>query len=147
MPTYVVTAPQGRLSQAQKNKIAADITNTHCSIASAPAYFAQVIFKDVPNGNYFVGGKPLEGTDHIFVHGQIRAGRDLETKGKLIYALMSAVAKAAELEPYCVQVYILDVPAKQIAEYGQLLPNPGEEAAWWDAVPAVLKARMEAINS
>lgn len=146
MPTYVVTAPQGRLSQDQKNKIAAEITGIHCSIASAPAYFAQVIFKDVPTGNYFVGGKPLQGTDHVFVHGQIRAGRDLSTKGELILTIMKAVAKAAEVPSYCVQVYIVDVPAKQIAEYGQLLPNPGEEAAWWDAVPPELKVRMEALK-
>lgn len=146
MPTYVVTAPQGRLSAPQKARIAADITRVHCTVAVAPAYFAQVIFHDVPTGNYFVGGKPLQGSDHVYVHGQIRAGRDGATKEKLVLELMRAVADAAAVATHQVQVYVVEVPARQIAEYGQLLPLPGGEAAWWDAMPAELRRHMEAVG-
>lgn len=146
MPTYVVNAPQGRLSAQQKQRIAADVTRVHCTVAAAPAYFAQVLFNDVPEGNYFVGGKALEGTDHIYVHGHIRAGRDAGTKEKLVLELMHRVADAAQLATHCVQVYVSDIPARQVAEYGQLLPNPGEEAAWWEAIPAELRKHMEAIG-
>ncbi|WP_421885895.1 tautomerase family protein [Methylibium sp.] len=146
MPTYVVTAPQGRLSAQQKERIGADITRVHCAVASAPAYFAQVIFNDVPAGNYFVGGKLLQRSDHVYVHGQIRAGRDGETKERLVLELMNAVADAAEMPAHCVQIYVVDVPARQIAEYGQLLPLPGDEAAWWAAIPAELRKHMEAIG-
>ncbi len=76
MPTYVVTAITGRLSQEQKSSLAASITKIHCSATGAPAYFAQVLFNDVPEGDYFIGGKPLTG-DILFVHGEIRAGRAL----------------------------------------------------------------------
>lgn len=147
MPTYVVTAPQGRLSAQQKERIAADITRVHCTVASAPAYFAQVIFNEVPGGNYFVGGKLLQRSDHVYVHGQIRAGRDGETKERLVLELMNAVADAAEMPAHCVQIYVVDVPARQIAEYGQLLPLPGGEAAWWEAIPAELRKHMEAIGA
>ncbi|MEO8740081.1 MAG: 4-oxalocrotonate tautomerase family protein [Casimicrobiaceae bacterium] len=147
MPTYVVTAPQGRLSAQQKQRIGADITRVHCTVAAAPAYFAQVIFHDVPEGNYFVGGKLLRQPDHVYVHGEIRAGRDSATKETLVLELMRAVAEAAELETHCVQVYVADVPARQIAEYGQLLPLPGGEAAWWEAIPAELRKHMESIGS
>ncbi|GAP36502.1 4-oxalocrotonate tautomerase family protein [Piscinibacter sakaiensis] len=146
MPTYVVTAPQGRLSAAQKQRIAADVTRVHCSVTGAPAYFAQVLFNDVPEGNYFVGGRLLQGSEHVFLHGQIRAGRDEPTKERLLLELMAAVAEGASLPVDAVQVYLVDVPARQIAEYGRLLPRPGEEAAWWDAIPPALKARMEALG-
>lgn len=80
MPTYVVTAPQARLAPGQKQQIAAAITDIHCSVATALPCFAQVIFNDVPEGNYFVGGKPLKTADHVFVHGEIREGRSGEIR-------------------------------------------------------------------
>ncbi|MBN3786027.1 tautomerase family protein [Burkholderia sp. Ac-20353] len=147
MPTYVVTAPHGRLTAQQKENMAADITRVHCDVTGAPAYFAQVIFNDVPRGDYFVGGRPLQGTEHVFLHGQIRAGRDNATKEKLLLGMMQAVADAAELESDCVQVYLVDVPARQIVEYGQILPLPGEEDTWWEAMPLHVRKRLEAICS
>ena len=147
MPTYIVTAPRERLTALQKERLAVEITRVHCTVAAAPAYFAQVIFNDVPDGNYFVGGKPLQGNDHVYVHGHIRAGRDAATKEALVIDLMEAVARAASLPPHCVQVYVAEIPARQIAEYGQLLPLPGGEAAWWDAVPDEVRRRVEAIGA
>ena len=91
MPTYIVTAPQGRLLTAQKSKLAEAITRVHCDITGAPSYFAQVIFYDVPEGNYFVGGKALEGLDHVYLHGTIRAGRDATTKEHMLVELMKVV--------------------------------------------------------
>lgn len=146
MPTYVVTVPQGRLSPLQKRDIGAAVTHVHCTVTGAPAYFAQVIVNEVPQGNYFVGGKPLQGTDHVYVHGQVRAGRDDATKERLLLGLMEAVATCAEVEQHAVQVYLVDVPARQIVEYGRLLPLPGEEAAWWDSLPAALRAKLAALG-
>ena len=142
MPTYVVTAPAGRLSATQKEQLARRITDIHCERTGAPAYFAQVLFTDVTPGNYFLGGKPLT-EDNIFVHGQIRAGRGPEIKEPMILDLMNATAQIAQTAPSHVQVYIVDVPARQIAEWGQLLPLPGEEAAWDAAQPPEVKARMQ----
>ncbi len=145
MPTYIVTAPDDRLSPAQKAKIAAEITRTHCEVTAAPAYFAQVIFVDVKEGNYFLGGKPLA-TDHIFVHGQIRDGRSAEVKRRLLLQLLAVTAAAAGAPQSHVGVYLVDVPAQQIAEYGQILPGPGEEQAWTAALSPAVRERMEAIG-
>lgn len=68
-----------------------------------------MIFNDVPNGNYFVGGKALQGQDNVYVHGHIRAGRDAATKEKLVLALMHAAADAAQVGAHCVQVYVTDI--------------------------------------
>ena len=83
----------------------------------------------------------------MYVHGFIRAGRDAATKERLVLDLMNATAEAAQLEAYCVQVYVSDIPARQVAEYGQLLPLPGGEEAWRQAMPAKLLARMEAVGA
>ena len=144
MPAYTVTSPQGRLSTEQKQQIAAGITRVHCEITGAPVFFVQVMFNDVPDGNYFRGGKILRDTDNVYVHGRIRAGRDSATKERLLLGLMQAVAAAAGVEEHCLQVYLVEVPARQIAEFGRILPVPGEEAAWWEAMPADLRARIEA---
>ena len=146
MPTYVVTAPAGRLSDSQKEQLARRITDIHCEKTGAPAYFAQVLFTDVTPGNYFLGGKPLK-DDNIFVHGQIRAGRGPEIKEPLILDLMKSTAEIAGTHESHVQVYIVDVPARQIAEWGQLLPLPGEEAAWDAAVAPQVKQRMQDLMS
>lgn len=142
MPTYVVTIPEDRLSFDQKQKLAMKITDIHCGTTGTPAYFAQVIFNEVELDNYFLAGKPLK-QDNIFIHGQIRAGRDVKTKEKLILEIMSSAAAIAETDKSHIQVYIVDVPANQIAEWGQILPNPGEEDAWNSRIPDDIKLRMQ----
>jgi phenylpyruvate tautomerase PptA (4-oxalocrotonate tautomerase family) len=146
MPTYVVTAPKGRLSAAQKATLGEDITRVHCDITGAPSYFAQVIFKDVSEGDYFVGGKRLKGVDHVYVHGHIRAGRDVETKERMLVEFMKAVANAASLPEHCVQVYLSDIPARQVLEFGKILPLPGDEAAWWESIPLELRDKLEQLG-
>jgi phenylpyruvate tautomerase PptA (4-oxalocrotonate tautomerase family) len=146
MPTYVVHACAGRLSIDQKAQLARAITRVHCDCTGAPAYFAQVIFHDVPSGNYFVGGKALQGVDHVYVHGTIRAGRDAQTKEKTLHEIARVVTECALLPEHCVQVYITDIPAGQVLEFGRSLPLPGQEQAWWDALPDGLKAKLTALQ-
>ena len=147
MPTYIVTAPQGRLSAEQKSELGQAITKVHADMTGAPSYFAQVIFNDVAEGNYFVGGKALQGMDHVYVHGTIRAGRDTETKERMLIAFMNAVMQVAHLEEHCVQVYLSDIPARQVLEFGRILPLPGEEAVWWESIPEHLRVRMLALGT
>ena len=141
MPTYVVTTSAGRLSSQQKSDLAASITRIHCSATGAPAYFAQVLFNDVPEGNYFIAGKPLVG-DIVFVHGEIRAGRNLDTKQRIILDILEDTARIAQMEKSNIQIYIADLPAKQIAEWGKILPNPDEEAEWFASIPDHIKQKM-----
>ena len=143
MPTYTVFAQTGRLSNAQKASVAAEITRVHNEQTGAQTFFAQVIFQDVPQGNHFVGGKLLA-TDHIFVQGQIRAGRDATTKRRLLEHMVDAVSHAAGAEKVHTWVYIVDVPPAQMAEYGHILPEPGLEAAWLASLPAADRALMKA---
>ncbi len=142
MPTYTVFAQSGRLSASQKSAVASGITQVHNEQTGAQTFFAQVIFQDVPQGNHFVGGAPLA-ADHVFVHGQIRAGRDAATKRKLLEHLLDAVCTAAATEKVNTWVYIVDLPPAQMAEYGHILPEPGTETAWLAGLPAADRVRME----
>lgn len=141
MPTYTVSAVDGRLNDLQKASLATALTDIHCQITGAPKYFVQVLFVDVPSNNYFIAGKPLK-HDNVFVHGQIRAGRLLQIKHQIIEAILSATAEIAETDTASVQVYLIDVPAEQVAEWGRILPLPGEEEKWDAATPAGIRERM-----
>jgi len=141
MPTYTVTTPEGGLTNDKRAAIAREITRVHSETTGAPTYFAQVIFNEVAPGKYFVGGQPLHG-QQLFVNGQIRAGRTKKSKDALIAQLLAAVAKAAGLPTNHVWIYITDLIPRQMVEFGNVLPEPGGEAKWTEALPAADRAHM-----
>lgn len=145
MPTYTCTARQGRLSAEEKRAIAKAITKAHAEITGAPAFFAQVIFQDVPNGDYFVGGAALA-HDHLFVYGRIRAGRSAVDRKALIRRIIADVGAAIGVSSFAVWVYLLELPAAAMAEFGHVLPEPGDEALWNANLPEDERSRMEAIG-
>ena len=146
MPTYTVTAPEGRLSNDQKSLIARDITRIHNEVTGAPGYFAQVVFTEVKKGNFFVGGAPLD-ADQIFVHGQIRGGRSKEDKHQLLVRLNAAVAAAAEMPDSHAWTYIIEIAPSQMVEFGKVLPMPGEERAWIESFTHEERRRIEALGT
>jgi len=74
MPTYVCTAAQGLLRAAKKGAIAIAITRTHGEVTGAPAYFAQVIFQDVTEGDHFIGGRQIDYEHSIVLCWMIKGG-------------------------------------------------------------------------
>lgn len=60
---------------------------------------------------------------------------------------MCSVAQIAGVGERCVQIFIVELPARQVAEYGQLLPHPGQEAAWWEAIPPDRRKHIETIGN
>jgi phenylpyruvate tautomerase PptA (4-oxalocrotonate tautomerase family) len=145
MPTYICTVAEGRISQNQKAAIALQITRIHSEVTGAPSYFAQVMFHEIKPGNHFMGGDPLS-HDTLFVHGHIRAGRTPENKRALIERLAAALAKAVGLPASGVWIYIAELPARQMVEFGQILPEPGSEDAWTKALPAEARDFMQRIG-
>ena len=145
MPTYTCTAARRLLNAGRKSAIAAAVTKAHAEITGAPVYFAQVIFQEVTEGDHFIGGRPL-GHDHIFVHGSIRGGRSAVDREALMKRLVSDVAAAAETETFAVWVYLLELPPAAMAEFGHILPEPGDELVWAEALPAKDRARMQVVS-
>ena len=145
MSPVTVTAPAGCLGPDQRRAIAAAITRVHHTVTGAPAYYAQVIFHEVPAGQWFIGGVPLVG-DTLYVHGHIRNGRSVDDKDRLITGLIPAVAEAAGAPRREVWVYLTDWPPRQMAEFGHVLPEAGQEAAWREALPPEDRDHLDRIG-
>ena len=145
MPTYQCTTSAGLLDSETKQRIAGEITRIHQAVTGAASFFAQVIFSEIAAGDHYMGGKPLIG-DHLFVHGHIRAGRSAVDRQKIVSELVTALSAAAKLPPRSAWVYISEIPPRQMAEYGHILPEPGDEDKWLQALPTDDRAFMLAVG-
>ena len=141
MPTYVCSAAAGLLTSIQKTEIVRSITTIHHEETGAPRYMVQVIFYDVAPDSHYVAGRPAPGKQ-IWIRGDIRSGRTNEQKSQLALRIMQDVAKATGAVEDTVWVYLCDIPATNIAEYGRILPPPGEEDAWFLLLPDGLRERL-----
>lgn len=141
MPTYFVNATHGLLTSGQKKQVAEEITRAHSSATGAQGFFAQVIFNEIPPGNHFMGGVLIE-TRQVFVHGHIRAGRSEEQKKLLLDDVIESIHKITRLERRYLWAYISELAPSNMVEYGQVLPKPGSEAEWLDALPEEDRAYM-----
>lgn len=136
MPTYTVQTGEGHLGPATMAALAEAITRTHATVTGAPAWFAQVVFHEVPAGHRFLAGRPLR-DDLVFVSGTIRGGsRGAELKSRLATQLTAAVTRAAGCAAPAVWVYLVDLPPGQMVEFGRPLPDAGGEAQWLEEFPA-----------
>ena len=145
MPTYHCTSPAGLLDAGKKSAIAAEITRIHNAVTGAASFFAQVIYTDVAKGNHFIGGAPLA-SEQIFVHGFIRAGRSVPDRQRLVTEMVTAIADLSGLKKHLVWVYVTEIPARQMAEYGHILPEPGDEKVWLDGLPAEDRTYMHSVG-
>ena len=141
MPTYVCFAAAERLSPELKGKIARTITQVHAEEARAPSYFAEVIFQDFQPSDYFLGGRPGPSTQ-LWIRGDIRAGRTRQQRADLMLRLTREVSALAGGAPEDVWVYLNELPAENMVEYGAILPPPGAEEAWFQALPEALRDRL-----
>ena len=149
MPTFVCTVREGQLSPDQKSRIAAEVTRIHSEVTGAPTFFAQVIFEEVKPGNHFMGGVPLvhdQLYDQIFVYGRVRAGRSIQEKLKMIKLMAEAVGEAAGVRKTGVWIYIAELPPRQMIEYGYVLPEPGDEEVWTNALPKEDREFMQSVG-
>jgi phenylpyruvate tautomerase PptA (4-oxalocrotonate tautomerase family) len=134
MPTYTVSTASGRFSEEIKQRIAQEITRAHSDATGAQSFFAQVIFNEVPQGNHFVGGRPLR-AEQVFVHGHIRAGRTAQRKRELLEDLVKSISALTSISPRFIWAYVSELPPAQMVEYGHVLPEPGSEASWLEGLP------------
>ena len=146
MPTYIVSAETGLLTKQAKQEIAASITESHNHVTGANLFFAQVIFHDIPPGNHFMGGRPLKHAQ-VFVHGHVRAGRTREQKADLLKRIVKGVCKITDVPAVNVWGYISELPPSHMIEYGETLPEPGEEDQWMASLDPSVRSFMTAIEA
>jgi len=123
MPLYRCMVAPGLTSYDQRLAIAQDITRIHCDVTGAPPTFVHTFFAEDDAGE-------LPGGTRAMVFGSIRSGRTDEQKQRLVREMTEAVAAAAGIAADEVVLATVDVPARWVMEGGDLLPEPGEEAAW-----------------
>lgn len=122
MPVYTLACAEA-LAQPQRKAVADAITDIHCRVTGAPPEFVNVLFMD---GHQIAAGK------RIGVLGNVRSGgnRNRELTDSLREQLHAGIAQAAGMAPEALSVDLLGFPASWAMEGGEILPEPGEEAAW-----------------
>lgn len=145
MPVYEVIAIEGRFSSTQKASLAEAVTSIHSAATGTPRFLVQVIFHEVAVGDYFIGGQTLK-FDNIHVQVHIEGGCKIETKNLLISQILMSVAAIGETDRSAVQIYVLDIPARQIVEWGQFVPGSGDESAWDRTLQADVRRRSKAVE-
>ena len=145
MPTYTVKYSNFKLSSKQKKLIANGITKTHSKFTGANTFFAQVIFEKNEKSSHFMGGKLVKNKE-IFLNGQIRAGRTLVIKKKLILGLREVLTQNTKLKKDFVWVYLEDLPPQQMIEYGEILPKSGKEKKWFKSLSTSLRKRLKRLE-
>ena len=133
MPLYVCNARAGVIPQEAKPAIAKDVTDIHCEVTDAPPTFVHCFFfEDAPH-------TPLGDADAL-IFGSIRAGRTDAQKAEIRERMAASLVEHAGLAADKVMVMTTDTPASWVMEGGDLLPEPGEEAAWLERHEAKLAA-------
>ena len=125
MPLYRCITPTGTLSQEQRNEIAKAFTDVHASITGAPRNFVSVLFIETPEGAD--SGYPMPN----FIDGSNRAGRPPETKQAIMDHLIQALSRIGGIPRDAIGGTIRDDPASWSMRGGRILPEPGEEDAFY----------------
>lgn len=137
MPTYVCSVRPGLLDDHQKSEIAKSITRSHHEATGAPTYFVQVVIEEKATAVRYLGGEPA--TNQIWIRADIRSGRTVEQRSNLMLAIMRDVSRIAGVDEGSVWVYLCNLEPTDMVEYGHVLPLPGQEQAWFDALPEKLR--------
>jgi phenylpyruvate tautomerase PptA (4-oxalocrotonate tautomerase family) len=145
MPTYVCSIPAGHLSDNQKVALANAITRIHSEETGAPRYFVQVEMQEIAAGERFLGGTHADG--QIWIRGDIRAGRTEKQRETMLTRIMNEANEITQTKKDDIWVYICNLAPTDMIEYGNVLPRPGEEEAWYDKLPSSLKNYLATLGT
>ena len=124
LPIYQCFSPEGLLDGSARGMVAADITRIHCDATGVPPSFVNVMFFDLPNGKYFVAGKP---STHSVVNGAIRFGRDLATRQRILRDLSQMWTRLSGQPEEELLISLWENPAENVMEAGSIFPALGQE--------------------
>jgi len=135
MPFYQCIVPAGSLNADTRATLAEAITEIHSTVTGAPRGFVNVLFVEYQPGTYFTAGKP---NTCSAINGSIRAGRDRETRARLLTELSQAWVSITGQDARSLLIGLNDVDPTSIMEAGLIMPAPGEEAEWLERNQEVL---------
>jgi phenylpyruvate tautomerase PptA (4-oxalocrotonate tautomerase family) len=135
MPVYQCATAK-RLSPETKAAIAREITRIHIEFTGAPEAFVNVVFSDLPLGSHYLAGAVRE--NGTLINALVRAGRTLETRQALLKSLSAAWSRLTGQPERNLVIRVEEADAATIMEAGLIMPQPGEEDAWFAKNKAVL---------
>jgi phenylpyruvate tautomerase PptA (4-oxalocrotonate tautomerase family) len=124
MPIYQCISPEGLLDESTRGKLAGEITRIHCDATGIPPSFVNVMFLDMPNGRYFVAGRP---SGHSVLNGAIRAGRDLATRQRILRDLSQMWTRLTGQPEEELLISLWENLAENAMEGGSIVPEVGQE--------------------
>jgi phenylpyruvate tautomerase PptA (4-oxalocrotonate tautomerase family) len=135
MPFYRCITLVGTLAQKQKEEIVREITRIHCETTGALPRFVQIQFEEVKPGDTFQNGRPSRA---VRLHGRTRAGRDADTKHRMLDAFTDLIVRVVRVPIDDVMVALVDMPHENAMQGGVRLPAPGEEKLWLERLGSSL---------
>jgi phenylpyruvate tautomerase PptA (4-oxalocrotonate tautomerase family) len=121
MPTYNCYTAPGKLTAQQKQELADWLTTVYFEEFGLSRYMTQVIFHEVAQEDRFIAGKPAR-PDLVWTRCDIREGRSVEMKTRLLHRIQEGVAKIANVPEEAVWTYFCDLPPEDIMEWGHIMP-------------------------
>lgn len=136
MPMYICNCLTGAIDDSVKPALAADITRIHCDVTGAPPEFVHVIF-------FQEARNPALAGNTIAIAANIRKGRTDDQKTGLVEQLRQSAHAHTGVSLDHIRARTADTPACWVMEGGDIMPEPGEEAAWLAAHGAKLAATAQ----
>ena len=121
MPTYTCFTAPGKLTTEQKKELANWLTIAYLDEFGLARYMTQVIFNEVAKDDRYIGGKPAR-SDLVWIRCDVRDGRSVEMKAKLLHRIQQGVAKIANVPNETVWTYFCDLRPENIMEWGHIMP-------------------------
>lgn len=59
---------------------------------------------------------------------------------------MTETSEILNISHQAVWVYISDIPAQGVLEFGNVLPEPGQEAEWLASLPTTLREKLTKLS-
>jgi phenylpyruvate tautomerase PptA (4-oxalocrotonate tautomerase family) len=129
MPIYHCHIPDRLLTNSAKAELAGEITRIHCEVTGERPPFVNVVFLDIPEGTSFKAGKP---SNRSFVFGEIRDGRDVQTRHTLLRDLSQMWTCLTGQSEADLIVALRETPAENAMQAGLIFAGPGGEQQWLD---------------
>lgn len=128
MPVYTCTTTTTTLTADIKCALAREIGRIHAEINHVPSTYVNVVFHELLAGGIYTDGVPA---NPVLVNGWVRAGHPEDKTSRLATEIAAAVARIAKVAEDRVLMVIQSSPARFAVEGGRVLPEPGQEQAWF----------------
>ena len=130
MPVYTCTTTASTLPADTRSALAQETGRIHASINHVPSTYVNVVFHELPAGGVYTDGVPA---NPVLVNGWVRTGHPEAETTRLATEIATAVSRIANVAADRVLVVIQSSPARFAVEGGRVLPEPGQEQAWFAA--------------